>query len=75
MTDDHNENSPETRPKVGFLAIVLTTLAAAIGVQNRKNLEKDFAQSSPLPYIVAGIIFTILFLFTLIFIAKLALAA
>jgi len=52
--------------KRGFFKLVMSTLAAAIGVQNRKNLEEDFSQSSPYPFIVAGILFTVLFLLTLI---------
>jgi len=31
--------------KRGFFKLVMSTLAAAIGVQNRKNLEEDFSQS------------------------------
>ena len=61
-------------PKQNFAGMVLTVLAAAIGVQNKKNLEKDFSQSSPLPYIAAGIIFTTLFVLTLILIVKVVIA-
>lgn len=63
MSDEKESPAPE---KIGFGALVLTVLAAAVGVQNKKNLEKDFTQSSPLPYIVAGVVFTALFLATLI---------
>lgn len=57
-----NQNKPS------FLKLVMSTLAAAIGVQNRKNLEEDFSQSNPLPFIVAGILFTVLFLLSLVII-------
>jgi len=55
-----------------FLKIVLSTLAAAIGVQSKKNHEEDFEKSSPWPFIIAGIVFTILFMLALIFAAKMA---
>ncbi|WNO11710.1 DUF2970 domain-containing protein [Teredinibacter sp. KSP-S5-2] len=40
-------------------------MAAAIGVQSNKNRELDFQQSSIIPYIISGIIFTSLFLLAL----------
>lgn len=57
--------------KPSFWSILGSTIAAAFGVQNKKNLERDFSQSSPLPFIVAGILFTVVFVFSLIFIVKL----
>lgn len=65
-------SSGNKKPK--FLTIVLSVLAAAVGVQKRQNLEQDFASSSPLPYIVAGVIFTVLFVFTLVLIVSLVIA-
>ena len=60
-------------PKPNLLKLMLSTLAAAFGVQNRKNLEADFNQSSPLPFIAAGVIFTGLFVLGLILIVKVVL--
>lgn len=60
--------------KVSFLHLVLTSMAAGIGVQSRKNLEKDFNQQSPFPYIIAGILFTAIFLGTIILVVKLVLS-
>lgn len=65
----HNSEKPE-RKKLGLGSLVVSVLGAAIGVQNRKNLEKDFEQSSPLPYIIAGIVFTALFMLSLIMIVR-----
>ena len=56
--------SESTKPQ--FLTILITVLAAAVGVQNKKNLERDFSQSSPLPFIVAGVLFTVFFVVALI---------
>ena len=78
QTENKPETGEQTTPKPdeqsdkpGFWALVATAMAAAFGVQNRKNLERDFSQSSPLPFIVAGIIFTVIFILTLVFIVKL----
>lgn len=70
MTEEEDKAAPETR-KPGFWSIVLSTMAAAIGVQSNKNRERDFSQGSPLPFIVAGIIFTVLFILTVITVVNL----
>lgn len=68
---DQQKGGPGTKP--GFFSIVRSTLAAAIGVQSSKNRERDFAQGSPLPYIAAGIIFTVLFILTVVTVVHLVL--
>ncbi|MFL0802792.1 MAG: DUF2970 domain-containing protein [Agarilytica sp.] len=68
------EAEKSAKPKIGIFALSLSVLAAAVGVQNRKNLEQDFEQSSPFPYIIAGIVFTVVFMLTLIFVVKLVLS-
>ena len=52
--------------KSNFWRILLSTLAAAIGVQSRKNHEEDFKQGSIYPYIIAGVIFTAVFVLLVI---------
>lgn len=67
------KNSTEkktTKPSIWWL--IKTTLAAFVGVQTNANREQDFSQSSPLPYIVMGIIFTVVFLGTLMMVANYA---
>ncbi len=56
--------------KPSLWSLVLSTFAAAFGVQTNKNRERDFQQSSIVPYIIAGIIFTALFMLTLILIVS-----
>lgn len=46
----------------GVLAIVLSTFAAAFGVQSRSNQERDFKHGNIWVFIVAGIIFTLVFI-------------
>jgi len=64
MDDDNRERKPS------FGQVVLSTLAAAIGVQSDKNRERDFKGGSFKAYIAAGIIFTGLFVLTLVLIVK-----
>ncbi len=61
-----------TKISVGQLA--LSTLAAAVGVQSNKNRERDFAQNSIFPYLLAGLIFTGVFIGGLIFLVNQLLA-
>lgn len=47
--------------KPTFKQILISTLGAAYGVQSSKTYERDQAQSSIVPYLAAGLIFTTLF--------------
>ena len=51
----------------------VSVLAAAIGVQNQKNKERDFEHGNPVVFIFAGLIFTVLFVLSLIGIVMLVL--
>ena len=45
-----------------------------IGVQSEQQRQQDFASSSPIPFIIAGIIFTLFFVLTLLLIVYWVLA-
>lgn len=64
----------DQKKKPSFGQIVLSTLAAAIGVQSNKNRERDFKGGSIKAYIAAGVIFTTLFVITLILVVKMVLS-
>ena len=49
-----------------ILRVVESTLAAAIGVQSKKNRERDFEEGNAGTFIVAGILFTVLFVATIV---------
>jgi hypothetical protein len=53
-----------------LLQVLFSTLAAFIGVQSDKNRQKDFQQSSIVPFMITGIVLAGLFIFGLIFIAR-----
>ena len=47
-----------------FKQILQSTLAAAFGVQSHKNRVQDFEEGNAGWFILAGIIFTVVFIFT-----------
>ena len=56
--------------KPTILDVVKSVLSAAIGVQSDKKRRADFEQGSLPVYIIAGLIFTVLFVVTLIFLVS-----
>ena len=46
----------------GFLNVLKSALAAAVGVQSSKNRERDFKHGKPIHFNVAGILLTLTFL-------------
>jgi hypothetical protein len=50
--------------------VIKSVLAAAIGVQSNDNRQKDFEQGSLSTYIIAGLIFTVVFVFGLVFLVS-----
>lgn len=67
-SDTNDKHQPASKPS--FAALVLSTLAAAFGVQSNKNRERDFQHSSIVPFVVAGVLFTALFVLTLVLIVS-----
>lgn len=69
MTEQEKSKKPSIK------AIIQSTLAAAFGVQSSKNREQDFQHGNIWVYIASGTIFTVLFIFVVLAVVKLALAA
>ena len=69
--DTTSTQEPSSAPR--FWEVVMSVLAAALGVQTSKNRERDFTKGNPLVFIAAGLIFTILFVLTLIGVVNLIL--
>lgn len=72
-TQEHGSRTPEAETSPGFWQVVLSVLAAALGVQTEANRQRDFTQRSPLPYIIGGLIFTVLFVLSIIGVVMLVL--
>jgi len=60
------QEKPEQAKPPSLLEVAFSVIAAAFGVQNSKNRERDFTTGNPLVFIAAGLIFTILFVLTII---------
>ncbi len=57
-----------------YKRIMLSTLAAAFGVQSQRNRAKDFEEGNAGWFILAGIISTVVFIFTVLTVVNLVVA-
>ena len=57
-----------------FKRILQSTLAAAFGIQSQRNREKDFEEGNAGWFILAGIIFTVVFIVTVLTVVNLVVA-
>jgi hypothetical protein len=75
---DNQTTSPEPGAETSekapsFIQVVASVLAAALGVQSARNRQRDFEHGNPLVFIAAGLIFTILFIATIVGVVHLVL--
>lgn len=63
-----DQGNPSGKPTL--LQVVASVLAAAFGVQSTANRERDFTQGSATTFIIAGLVFTVLFIMTIIGVVK-----
>jgi hypothetical protein len=56
--------------KPTIIQTIKSILAAFVGVQSDKNRKLDFEQDSLTTYVIAGLIFTVVFVATLIFVVS-----
>jgi len=73
MTDDSNEPAKADEAPLTFWQIAGSTIAAAFGVQKRANRERDFTRGKPLHFIIAGIVFTAVFVLVVVAVVQLVL--
>jgi hypothetical protein len=70
MTADNGDEMAEDKEREqkapNALQVIGSVLAAGLGVQSSKNRERDFERGNPKVFIVAGLIFTVLFIATVI---------
>ena len=62
-----------SKKRLNPLQVVSSVLAASLGVQSSKNRERDFKQGRAGVFIAAGIIFTVLFIGTVLTVVQLVL--
>ena len=56
------ENNDPGPNKPTFFQILMSAVSAAIGVQKSEIRRRDFQSTSPLPFIIAGLLFTVFFI-------------
>ncbi|ANG64698.1 hypothetical protein A8C75_20945 [Marinobacterium aestuarii] len=59
--------------KNGLFKAALSALAAMFGVQSERNRQEDFSSSSPLRYLLTGVLMVALFVVGVILLVRLAL--
>lgn len=76
MSDANDKDSSEKQeqPTLSLMSIVASTLAAAIGVQNSRNRKRDFKSGKMLPFIIAGVVFTLVFIGTVLTVVNVVLS-
>jgi hypothetical protein len=59
-------NNQDTRKEPGLWDVTKSVLAAGLGVQSRKNYERDFTHGKPWQYVVIGLVAVGLFIAILV---------
>ena len=73
MSEQKPEPGDDESGRLNPFQVVSSVLAAALGVQSSKNRERDFKQGRAGTFIAAGIIFTLLFIGTVLTVVNLVL--
>jgi len=63
---ENSTTTPDLSQRPGVGAIILSTFAAAFGVQTDKNRERDFQHGNIMTFISAGIIFTVVLVLVIV---------
>jgi len=66
MTDEQDNE----RRRMSPWQVVKSILAAALGVQSEEARTRDFSKGSPAPFIIGGIVFTVVFVVVLVLIVQ-----
>ena len=73
MSNNESQSQKEPKQKISLLTYVGTIFMAGLGVQTEASRQRDFNNGDPKIFIVLGIVFTILFIGTLVSIVRFAL--
>lgn len=63
----------ESERTPGLFQAMASAVAAAFGVQSDRNRERDFKHGKARNFIIAGVLFTVLFILAIVVIVKLVL--
>jgi hypothetical protein len=73
MQESEKQEEAQEAQKLPFWKMMLSVMQASFGVQNKKNKERDFASGSVKGFIVAALLFTVLFVLTVATVVNLVL--
>jgi len=70
------ESKPETgkRKGTGLFSIMKSTIAAACGIQTKANRERDFENGKPSTFVIAGLVFVVIFILSMYGIVQLVMS-
>jgi hypothetical protein len=70
-----NQQNPESQPSksIPFWKVVLSVIQASFGVQSNSNRERDFTQGKLWAFVIAALLFTVVFVLTIVFVVSLVL--
>jgi len=71
--DQQSREEQDSGKSMNPLQVVSSVFAAGLGVQSSKNRERDFKQGRAGVFIAAGIVFTLLFIGTVVTVVQLVL--
>ena len=75
MAEPSEQQEPPRKGKgLGIRQVISSVFAAGLGVQSSANRERDFKEGRAGTFIAAGIIFTVLFVATVVTVVKLVLS-
>lgn len=74
MTDDQNSPDSGRRRGITFWQLMKSVLGAALGVQSEETRHRDFTHGNPAVYIIAGLVFTAIFVLVLVVIVQVVLS-
>lgn len=73
--DDDNSTTPApANSEITAFTVLGSVFRAWFGVQKEENRQRDFNSNNPMPFIVAGVIFTIALVIGVIIAVKIALS-
>ena len=62
MQNESTQEDGTGRERMGLGAVIGSVLAAGLGVQSSRNRERDFREGRAVVFIIAGLLFTALFM-------------